>query len=114
MNEYTAGLLSLVAGEATSLGRDRYQRFLAACEADALARHGLVSVNCVRTALTVDGELQIDARACSAMWSRATGRGRPMVRAGGWEPCAGSTSLRAAGRSCASPAHRNTGSAPES
>lgn len=92
MTPETADLLGLVADDVTPLDRDHYARFLGACEADALTHNGLVSVNRVRTALTVDGELQVDPRAFSAMWAHATGRGRPMVRAEGWELCSGSTS----------------------
>ena len=92
MSPETADLLGLVADAETPLGQGRYASFLAACKADAMAHHGLVSVNRVRAALTVKGELQISPRAFSGMWAHATGPGRPMVRAEGWELCQGSTS----------------------
>lgn len=92
MTPEVADLLGLVADAETPLGRSHYQRFLAACQADAMTHDGLVSVNRVRRALTIDGELQIDPRAFSAMWAHATGRGRPMVKADGWELCQGSAS----------------------
>lgn len=92
VDDTTADLLSLVADTETPTGRDHYARFLDACKADANSHQGYVSVNRVRAALTVNGELQIDPRAFSAMWSRATGKDRPMVKTGNWITCAGSTS----------------------
>jgi hypothetical protein len=92
VDEPTADLLLLVAGTTTPLGGERYEAFLAACEADAAAHGGLVSVNRVRAAMSVDGRLQLEPRAFSAMWSTATGRGKPMVKTGQWETCAGSSS----------------------
>ena len=88
----TADLLGLVADTQTPLGRSHYARFLAACEADALTHNGLVSVNRVRAALTVDDQLQIDPRAFSGMWAASTGHGRPIQRTEGWEMCRGSSS----------------------
>lgn len=92
VDEDTADLLTLLADTQTPLGADHYARFLEACKADAAAHAGLVSVNRVRAALTVDDELQIHPRAFSAMWSAATGPGRSMVKTGNWITCEGSTS----------------------
>lgn len=92
VDDPTADLLSLVADTDTPLGRERYEAFLVACAADATTHGGLVSVNRVRAALSVDGVLQVEPRAFSAMWSASTGLGKPMVKTGAWETCSGSTS----------------------
>lgn len=84
-----ADLLTLVADADRSTGRDVPALFLAACEADAKAHGGLVSVNRVRAALT---DTDIPPRRYSALWAHYTGRGKPMVKTGEWEVCAGSSS----------------------
>lgn len=71
--------LELIADAETPLGQDHYEMFLAACRAEAAEHGGWVDPNRVRARLTVDGELQINVRAYSAMWSRATGKSGPMV-----------------------------------
>lgn len=85
----TADLLTLVADADAPVGRDAVAAFLAACEADAEAHGGRVSVNRVRAALA--GE-DIPPRRYSALWAHYTGRGKPMVKTGEWETCAGSDS----------------------
>jgi hypothetical protein len=84
-----ADLLTLVADTRRPVGRDAPALFLAACEADARAHGGLVSVNRVRERLAAE---DIPPRRFSALWSHFTGRDRPMVKTGGWEVCSGSTS----------------------
>lgn len=71
--------LALVADTQTPLGQDHYGLFLAACRAVA-DELGYVDPNLVRAHLTVNGELQIDVRAYSAMWSRACGKDGPMSK----------------------------------
>lgn len=71
--------LALIADDMTPLGQDHYELFLAACRAEADAHAGWVNPNRVRARLMTNGELQIDPRAYSAMWSRATGKSGPMV-----------------------------------
>lgn len=83
----------LAAGEQ----RSDVDVFLDACEADAAAHDGLVSVNRVRALVQESGHT-IDPARYSAFWSRFTGKGRPMRKATGddtpepWEVCQGSTS----------------------
>jgi hypothetical protein len=84
-----ADLLTLVADTERPVGRDAVAAFLAACEADAKAHSGLVSVNRVRERLAAE---QIPPRRYSALWARFTGAGKPMTKTGGWEICEGSTS----------------------
>lgn len=94
-DDETYDLLSLVADVTRPVGRDVPELFLAACEADADAHDGLVSVNRVR-ALLVDAD--IPPRRYSSLWSHFTGAGRPMEKAyhpNGdpiWEICEGSPS----------------------
>lgn len=85
----SADLLELVADTENPVGRDVPALFLAACEADARAHCGLVSVNRVRRLLAAE---DIPPRRYSALWSHYTGRGKPMVKTGDWEVCTGSTS----------------------
>lgn len=88
-------LLALLAEDGTlPAQRDDIAVFLAACEADAAAHGGFVSVQRVRDRLA---DAQIPARRYSSLWSRFTGAGRPMLRAGGWETCT-DTKARNAGR----------------
>ena len=82
-------LLALVADPDHPVSRDDARAFLDACRRDAMAHDGLVSVNRVRSLLA---DADIDPRRLSAFWSHFTGKGRPMVRAEGWEVCTGSTS----------------------
>jgi hypothetical protein len=82
-------LLTLVADTERPVGRDAVAAFLGACEADAKAHNGFVSVNRVRERLAAE---QIPPRRYSALWARFTGTGKPMVKTGGWEICEGSTS----------------------
>lgn len=84
----SADLLTLVADVDHPVGRDVPALFLEACEADASAHGGIVSVNRVRERL-VDAD--IPPRRYSALWAAFTGRGKPMVK-DGWETCSGSTS----------------------
>jgi hypothetical protein len=64
--------------------------FLAACEADAAANGGRVSVSRVSAALPED---ITSTERYSAMWSRFTGRDRPMRRLPGvWDMREGSRS----------------------
>lgn len=70
-------------------GDDVHANFLSACEADAKAHAGVVSVNRVRAMLETVG---IPPRRFSAMWSHYTGEGRPMRRLPRWEECRGSAS----------------------
>lgn len=74
----THNRLVLVADVTSPIGRDAVAAFLAACEADADANGGLVSVNRVSAALDAEG---IEHHRYSAFWSRFTGKGRPMRRA---------------------------------
>lgn len=89
VDDETCDLLSLVADVESPVGRDVPALFLAACERDAAANGGLVSVNRVRRMLV--GE-DIDPRRYSSLWSVFTGRGKPMVKTSEWETCAGSES----------------------
>ena len=89
IDEPTQDLLALVADVDRTTGRDVPALFLAACEADAAAHGGLVSVNRVRARLADE---DIPPRRYSALWAHYTGRDRPMVKTGGWETCAGSGS----------------------
>lgn len=91
-------LLALVADTERATARDDVAAFLAACEQDAAAHDGLVSVNRVR-ALMADRD--IEHHRYSALWAHFTGKGRPMVAAfvkteNGpepmWETCKGSQS----------------------
>lgn len=82
-------LLALVADPESPVGRDDVAAFLDACRRDAMAHDGLVSVNRVRKLM--DGR-DIEHHRYSAFWARFTGKGRPMVKADGWEVCEGSTS----------------------
>lgn len=83
-----ADLLELVADTERATGRDAVAAFLAACEADARAHDGRVSVNRVSAALEAEG---IEHHRYSAFWSHFTGRGKPMVKCSGeWEVRAGS------------------------
>lgn len=87
-DDSTADLLSLVADPHPAISADVPALFLAACEADANTHGGMVSVNRVRAALA---DADIEHHRFSALWSRFTGQGRPMVR-DGWETCSGSAS----------------------
>lgn len=83
-----ADLLALVADPDRPTGRDAVAAFLAACEADAKAHDGRVSVNRVSAALESEG---IEHHRYSALWSHYTGRGKPMVKIPGeWEVRQGS------------------------
>ena len=85
----TADLLSLIADVTAPVARDVPALFLAACERDAAAHGGLVSVNRVRMLLADE---QIPPRRYSALWSAFTGRGKPMQKSTEWETCSGSES----------------------
>jgi hypothetical protein len=89
VDDETADLLTLVADEHSIIGADVVPLFLAACEADAAAHHGLVSVNRVRARLA---DADIPARRYSSLWSHFTGREKPMAKTGEWETCQGSSS----------------------
>lgn len=78
VDDDTADLLTLVADVDRPTGRDVPALFLAACEADAAANGGLVSVSRVSAALPEDVTC---TERYSALWSHFTGRGRPMRRA---------------------------------
>ena len=82
-------LLALVADTERATARDDVAAFLAACEQDAAANDGIVSVNRVRDLMA---DRDIEHHRYSAFWSRFTGRGRPMEKADGWERCEGSES----------------------
>ena len=73
-----ADLLTLVADVDRSTGRDVPALFLAACEADAKAHGGIVSVSRVSAALPED---ITSTERYSALWSHYTGKGRPMRKA---------------------------------
>lgn len=89
VDDDTADLLTLVADVDHPVGRDVPAAFLAACEADANAHAGLVSVNRVRAALA---DHDIPARRYSALWQAFTGLSKPMQVTDEWEICAGSSS----------------------
>jgi len=89
IDDETADLLSLVADLTSPVGADVPTLFLDACRRDAMAHDGEVSVNRVR-ALLVDADIQ--PRRYSSLWAAFTGRGKPMVKTGGWETCSGSSS----------------------
>lgn len=89
VDEPTADLLALVANPGHPVGRDAVAAFLAACEADAAAHDGLVSVNRVSAALPED---ITSTERYSSLWSHYTGKGKPMVKAEGWEIRKGSRS----------------------
>ena len=71
----TADLLSLVADTESPVGRDAVALFLAACEADAAANDGVVSVSRVGAALPED---LTSTERYSSFWSAFTGRDKPM------------------------------------
>lgn len=73
-----ADLLTLVADVDRSTGRDVPALFLAACEADAKAHGGIVSVSRVSAALPED---ITSTERYSSLWSHYTGKGRPMRKA---------------------------------
>lgn len=90
VDDDTADLLSVLADPHPIAGADATAAFLVACERDADAHDGLVSVNRVRALMA---EADIPPRRYSAMWSHFTGEGKPMVKAPGkWEICEGSPS----------------------
>lgn len=82
-------LLHLVADTERIVGSADVDAFLDACRRDAMAHDGIVSVNRVRVLMS---DRDIEHHRYSAFWSRFTGKGRPMVKADGWEPCEGSSS----------------------
>lgn len=82
-------LLHLVADTERVVGQGDVDAFLDACRRDAMAHNGIVSVNRVRELMS---DRDIEHHRYSAFWSRFTGKGRPMVKAGGWETCEGSES----------------------
>lgn len=71
-------LLALVSDEDRLVGRQSVDAFLAACEADAEAHGGIVSVNRVGRRLE---EADIEHHRYSSFWSDFTGKGRPMRKA---------------------------------
>lgn len=87
LDDTTMDLLALVADTHTAPARDANGLFLAACQRDAEANDGRVSVNRVRL-LVAD---QIEHHRFSAMWAHHTGPGKSMQR-DGWEVCQGSAS----------------------
>lgn len=90
VDDETHDLLTLVADVDNPVGRDVSGLFLAACERDAAAHDGRVSVNRVRALLAGD---DIPPRRYSSLWGHYTGPGRPMVKIPGeWETCQGSGS----------------------
>jgi hypothetical protein len=84
-------LLDQVATASRGASPDNPSIFLAACYWAAVCNDGYVSVNDVRTICARIGA-DIPPRQYSAMWSRYTGVGRPMITVPGWEMCAGSAS----------------------
>lgn len=89
VDDGTASVLDLIADVKSPVGRDVPALFLAACEADARAHDGIVSVNRVRERLARE---DIPPRRYSALWAHYTGHGKPMVKTGDWETCKGSAS----------------------
>lgn len=89
VDDETNDLLTLVADLTNPVGRDVPALFLAACEQDARANDGYVSVNRVRVLLA---DQDINPRRYSSLWSAFTGRGKPMCKSGEWETCSGSES----------------------
>lgn len=93
LDDATADLLTLVADVDSPIGHDVPALFLAACERDAAAHDGLVSVNWVRDLLAAE---RIEHHRYSSLWSAFTGRDKPMARAldefgrPQWETCRGS------------------------
>lgn len=83
MPDDTADLLTLIADADSPIGRDMVTAFLAACEADAAAHDGRVSVSRVSAALPED---ITSTERYSSLWSRFTGKDRPMRRIPGvWD-----------------------------
>ena len=78
VDDDTADLLALIANPGHPVGRDAVAAFLAACEADAAAHDGLVSVNRVSAALPDD---ITSTERYSSLWSHYTGKGKPMRKA---------------------------------
>lgn len=85
----THAKLHLVADPGSPVGRDAVAAFLTACEADARTHDGIVSVNRVSAALPED---ITSTERYSSFWSHFTGKGKPMVKADGWEIREGSRS----------------------
>ena len=76
----THDLLSLVADTERPTGRDMVAEFLTACENDAKANGGRVSVSRVSAALPDD---ITSTERYSSLWSAFTGKGKPMRRVPG-------------------------------
>lgn len=95
VDEPMADFLALIVDPWTPLGYSDADDFLSACQYDAAAHGGLVSVNRVRELLTA---ADIEHHRFSAMWSHFTGREKPMRKATlddtsmPWEICRGSQS----------------------
>lgn len=93
IDDDTASILDLIADVDSPIGSDVPDLFLAACERDAEAHNGLVSVNRVRDLLAAE---DIEHHRYSALWAAFTGRGKPMEKARHidgeqmWETCQGS------------------------
>src|SRR5690348_14404068 len=86
----THNRLVLVADVTSPVGRDAVSAFLAACEADARANGGRVSVSRVSAMLPED---ITSTERYSSFWSRFTGKDRPMRRLKGmWDEREGSRS----------------------
>ncbi len=83
-DEETHDLLTLLAMDERH-ERD-YDRFLAACRADADAHAGQVSVNRVRSLLSNQYGLDVEPRRYSSYWQRAT-KAAVLVNTGEWETC---------------------------
>lgn len=66
--------LALFADGWTVLNKPVADRFREACRADADAHDGWVNPNRVREHFLVDGELAVDPRQYSALWSKACAR----------------------------------------
>ena len=76
----TAAKLAIVADPEHPVGRDTVAAFLAACEADAKAHDGRVSVS--RVGAMLPDDITSTTR-YSSLWSAFTGRGKPMRRVAG-------------------------------
>lgn len=90
LDDETADLLTLVADAERPTGRDVVAAFLAACEADAAANGGRVSVSRVGDMLPED---ITSTERYSSLWSHFTGPGKHMRRVPGvWDERQGSRS----------------------
>lgn len=86
ISTHTADTLHLISGDPRK--DEQYALFLAAAWQCAQENDGLVLTNRVRELLTdANGDLLIFPRLLSALYCRATAKGGPLQKTGGWQVC---------------------------